>query len=269
MTRASLARSAEMFRQAIERDPHYGPAFAGLATVHATLYEWFGAKQEDLAGAEDASRRAIDVAPDLAESHMARGCALALSRRYGEAAREFEDAIRRNPQFFDSYYYFARTAFATGDVARSVELFRQASDVRTEDYQSPVLMGQSLDMLGRAEEGRAAAEEGVRRAERMLGLNPADVRALSVGAIGLFAVGQPVRAFEWSQRALDLNPDDTSALINAACVRIKSGQKEQALALLERVFGEGRGKRDWIEHDPDYNCLRGDPRFERLLANLK
>src|SRR4051812_6343846 len=269
MTRASLAQSAEMFRQAIERDLHYGPAFAGLATVHATLYEWFGAKEEDLAGAEDASRRAIDVAPDLAESHMARGCALALSRRYEEAVREFEDAILRNPQFFESYYYFGRTAFAAGDIARSVELFRQASDVRAEDYQSPILMGQSLEMLGRAEEGRAAAQEGVRRTERMLGLNPADVRALSIGSIGLFAVGQPVRAFEWSQRALELNPDDTSALVTAACLRTKAGQKEQALALLERVFGEGCGKRDWIEHDPDYDCLRGEPRFERLVAKLK
>ena len=100
----------------------------------------------------------------------------------------------------------------------------------------------------------------------MLGLNPGDVRALSTGSIALFAVGQPVRAFEWSQRALELNPDDTSVLVNAACLRTKAGQKEQALALLEHVFGEGRGKRDWIEHDPDYNCLRGDPRFERLLG---
>ena len=78
---------------------------------------------------------------------MARGCALALSRRYAEAAREFDDAIARNPQLFDSYYYFARTAFAAGDIARSADLFRQASEVRLEDCQSPILMGQSLEMV--------------------------------------------------------------------------------------------------------------------------
>jgi adenylate cyclase len=195
MTRSSLARSVELFREAIDRDPYYGPAFAGLATVHATLYEWFGAKQPDLDGAEDASRRALDVAPELAETHMARGCALALSRRYVEAAHEFEDAIARNPQLFESYYYYGRTAFAAGDIACSAELFRQASEVRTEDYQSPILMGQSLQMLGRSEEARAAAREGVRRAERMLALNPADVRAPSIGSIGLFTDGHRLRAF--------------------------------------------------------------------------
>ena len=237
--------------------------------MHATLYEWFGAQQADLEGAEHASLRALEEAPDLAEAHVARGCALALSRQYAEAAREFEDAIARNPQFFDSYYYFGRTAFAAGDVARSAELFRQATEVRAEDYQSPILMGQSLLMLGRDEEARAAIREGLRRAERMLGLNPADVRALSIGSVALFVDGQRVRAFEWSQRALDLCPDDTSALVNAACVRIRAGQKELALELLERVFGRGWGKRDWIEHDPDYDCLRGDPRFEALLAKLK
>jgi adenylate cyclase len=97
----------------------------------------------------------------------------------------------------------------------------------------------------------------------------ADVRALSIGSIALFADGQHVRAMEWSQRALELNPDDTSALVCSACVRIRSGLREQALVLLERVFEHGRGKRDWIEHDPDFDTLRGDPRFERMLAKLK
>ena len=49
------------------------------------------------------------------------------------------------------------------------------------------------------------------------------------------------------------------ALLNAACLRARLGQKGEALALLERVFAKGWGKRDWIEHDPDYEILRGEP----------
>ncbi len=73
----------------------------------------------------------------------------------------------------------------------------------------------------------------------------------------------------WSRRSLALYPDDPSALINGACLFAKAGQPEAALDLLERVFARGWGKRDWVEHDPDYDSLRDDPRFKRLLARLK
>lgn len=269
MTRPDLERSAALFQQAIDVDPRYGPAFAGLAMVHATLYEWFGASDEDLARAERASQQALKTAPGLAEAHVARGCALALSRRYDEASEAFEQAIALNPHFFEAYYYFARTAFASGKIAQSADLFRKASDVNQDDFQSPCLLRQSLQMLGRSEEAAIAAREGIRRAERILTLNPVDGRALSIGSVALFADGQRMRAFEWSDRSLELYPDDTSVLVNAACLRARAGDKERALDLLERIFGRGWGKRDWVEHDPDYDSVRDDPRFERLLQKLK
>jgi adenylate cyclase len=168
MTKPELERSAEMFERAIELDASYGPALAGLATVHATLYEWFGASGDDLAKAERISERALALAPGLADAHVARGHALSQSQRYDEAAREFEEAIRINPNLFDAYYYFARTAFACGEVARSAELFRKAGDVRQDDFLSPILLAQSLQMLGREDEAREAALEGIRRAEHIL-----------------------------------------------------------------------------------------------------
>lgn len=60
-----------------------------------------------------------------------------------------------------------------------------------------------------------------------------------------------------------------SVLINAACLRLRAGMKEEALQILERVFGRGWGKRDWLEHDPDYAGVREDPRFKALVAKLK
>jgi len=48
LTQPDLEKSRDMFERAIELDAGYGPAFAGLATVHATLYEWYGAREENL-----------------------------------------------------------------------------------------------------------------------------------------------------------------------------------------------------------------------------
>ena len=94
-------------------------------------------------------------------------------------------------------------------------------------------------------------------------------RAMGLGSGALFDDGQSARAIEWSQRALELYPDDLSTLVSAACLSARTGQKEDALGFLERVFARGWGKRDWVEHDPDYDTLRDDPRFQKLLARLK
>ena len=187
-----------MFERAIGLDPTYAPAWAGLADVHAWLYEWWGGSQEDIAGAERASRKALEFAPDLAEAHASRGFLLALSGRYDEAAREFEEAIRLNPRLYDALYYYARASFANGDVERSAELFRRAGDARQEDFQSIILLSQSLKMLNRADDWQDAIREGIRRVEHVLELDPTDARALSMCAGALAEVGQRDRALRLS-----------------------------------------------------------------------
>jgi hypothetical protein len=74
---------------------------------------------------------------------------------------------------------------------------------------------------------------------------------------------------EWSRRSLELYPDELSSLMNGACLRAKAGLKEEALELLERVCARGWGKREWMEHDPDYESLRDDPRFQKLLVGMR
>lgn len=269
MREPDLERSRGMFALALEIDPDYAPAWAGLATVHCLLYEWWGASDEDLRRAEEASERAMHLSPSLADAHVARGFALSLHRRYEAAERHFESAIAINPNLFDAYYYFGRACFARGDVARSADLFGKAGQVRQEDFQSLVLQAQSLRIVGRADEARTINREGIARAERVLRLNPADGRALSLCSLALFEDGQIARAMEWSRRSLELYPDDMSTLVNAACLSSRIGDKEAAIQHLERAFSRGWGKRDWIEHDPDYDLLRDDPRFQRLLEKLQ
>ena len=269
MRQQDLEQSRRMFEGAIELDADYAPAWAGLATVHALLFEWWGSKEEDMHRADRASQIAMELAPDLADAHFARGFALSLRNLYDEAQVHFELAAHINPHLFDAYYYYARAAFARGEIEHSGELFRKAAEVRQEDFQSPAFQAQSLRMLGRHDEARACSREAVVRAERILALNPLDGRALAVGSLALLEIGDPERAHEWSRRAVDLYPDDLSALLNMACLKLRTGQHEEALDILERFFGRGMGKRDWVEHDPDYDCVREHPRFKAMFAKLK
>ena len=268
-TRADLELARRMLERAVELDPEYATAVAGLADVHSWFYEWWGGSDADLDRADQLSRRAMELAPHSAEAQTSRAFVLSLRHRHDEADEAYEAAIRLNPNSYDAHYYFGRNSFASGDIERSAELFRRAGDVREEDFQSRVLLAQSLAVLGRTDEAAEANREGLRRAERQLELDPTDPRALSVGAGALADAGEADRALSWSRRALELHPEDPTVLINAACVRAKLGRKAEAFQLVEKTFARGWGSRDWIEHDPDFDLLRDDPRFQELLKNLR
>jgi adenylate cyclase len=211
----------------------------------------------------------MELNPELADAHVARGFAMSLHRKYELAEKHFEAAIRINPQLYDAWYLFGRSCFARGQIERSAELFGKAAAARPDDFQSCYLQGQSLRNIGRIEDGLAVNQESLRRAQRILALNPRDVRVLSLGAGAWEAAGDVARSLEWANRALEIDPMDMSALINGALMQASAGHKEDAIALLERAFGLGWGKRDWIEQDPDYDSLRDDPRFQALLARLQ
>jgi adenylate cyclase len=257
-----------MLEKAIRLDADYALAYAGLADVHSWLYEWEGGKEADLAAAEKNSLKALSLAPNLSESHTARGYVLSLGKRYDEAEQEFNEAIRLNSNSFDVYYFYGRACFARGQIEKSAELFLKASEVRREDYQSVLLLAQSLRILGK-DQTQEVIRKGIDRARKQLELNPTDRRALSLASGSLYEIGEKEEAFKWLNKALKLYPEDAGVLINAACLFAKDGNKEQALTILELAVGKGYGKKDWIEHDPDYDSLRDEPRFKALLNKLQ
>jgi len=81
-------------------------------------------------------------------------------------------------------------------------------------------------------------------------------------------LGQHERAREFAERALRARPNEFGTAYNCACAFAKMGERDRALELLQQAVRFGRGNLGWIEHDPDLDALRGDPRFEALVAGL-
>ena len=267
--RESIEAAREMFERAIQRDPGYAPAHAGLADVHSWVYEWWGGDDSDLEAADAASRRALELGPDLADAHASRGFVLSNRRQYEEAAREFEEALRLNPNSYDALYYYGRACFAAGQTERSATLFRRAGEARREDFQSLILLAQSLAMMRREDEALEANREGIRAPSGSSSSTP-PTRALSRWGpmpSSRTAIGTGLCAGRSGPSSSP--PTTRRVLINGACLRARAGLKEEALGLLERTFARGFGKRDWIEKDPDYDPLRDEPRFQALLERLR
>ena len=266
-TRQSIGFARQMFERAIELDPNFAAAWAGLATAHLHLVGW-GGGESDFEGARKASTRALELDPELAEAHVAAGQGFSMEQRYADATAAFERAIELDPTLFDACYYYARSCFKAGDLEKSLRLFRQARCVRPEDYQPSALIALVLTQLGRHGEARRADELALDAINKSLELNPDDARAYSLGAGTLARLGEIERAKEWDERAMSLAPDDDAILYNLASHLALFGEKEKALDALHRAIEAGLAGGDWIKHDPDWQRLRGHPRFEAILNRI-
>src|SRR5438067_2123490 len=267
-TRQSIELAREMFERAIELDPHFAAAWAGLATAHVYLFSW-GGSDPDLQKAHDASIRALELDPELADAHVAAGQSFSMEQRYIEASAAFERAIELDPTLFEACYYYARSCFKAGDLEKALKLFKKAHSVRPEDYQSAALIAAVLRQLGRGDEANGADHLAIEPKNRHLELNVAEARAFNLGAIILARSGEIERAKQWNERAMSLAPDDDAILYNASCVFAVLGEEDQALAGLQRAIEAGLAGGDWVLHDPDWERLRDHPRFQTLMQRLR
>ena len=266
--RTGMQFARRMFERAIEVDPDYALAHAGVADCCSFLYMYWDGSKANLEGAESASRKALTLDPERAEAHASRGFAVSLSRQYDEARQEFETAILLDPKLYEAHYFYARACFQEGKLEDAVRHYEDASRARPEDYQALVLMSAPLKGLGREEEALAALRRGLEVAERHLELNPDDVRALYLGAGALAQLGERERGLDWTRRAYAIDSEDPGVLYNVACAFANMGMIDDAIACLEKAVQNGFGHREWLENDSDLNAVRADPRFQTLLGRL-
>ena len=255
----------QMFSRAIEIDPRYARAYAGVSNCHSYLYMYWDATEENLRAADSASRKALELDPELAEAHVARGLAVSLNKQFDEAQKEFETAIRLDPKNFDAYYFYARACFQQGNLELAGHLFEKAGDVSPDDYQAPVLLGTVLNGQGRKAEAQVAFGRAFRAAEKHLELHPDNARALYLGAGALVHLGDRERSLEWARLALAIDPEDAGILYNVACVYANLGQNEEAINCLEKAMVHGFWYKRWAAHDSDLDSLRNHPRFQSLM----
>jgi serine/threonine protein kinase/Flp pilus assembly protein TadD len=258
----------QMFARAIAIDPGYALAYAGIADCHSLLYMYWDISAANLQQADDASRKALELDPDLAEAHVARGLAVSLKKNFAEAEQEFQTAIRLDPTLFAARYFFGRTAQAQGKLLEAATLFEQAWQLRPDDYQAATHLGSIYAGLGRKADAEAACQRAAAVVGKHLELHPDDARALYLGAIVWCQIGEPARGLEWAGRALAMDPQEPVTLYNVACVYALQGQIEGALDCLENAVKHGFAHKAWIEHDSDLTSLRGHPRYQALLLAL-
>ncbi|ASY55866.1 adenylate/guanylate cyclase domain-containing protein [Sinorhizobium sp. CCBAU 05631] len=257
-----------MFAMAVELDPLYARAYAGIADCDSFLFLHYNA-DVSIDGILATSAKALDLESGLAEAHASRGLALSLRERHSEAMAEFEQAIALDPNLFEAYYFYARACFTQGKLDEAARLFLRAAELKPDDYQALLVLVNILRSLGRDQEMRMAAQEGVARAERELRLRPENARPAYLGALGLAALGDRDRAKEWAGRALAIDPDDRLAKYNVACFYSLEGEHDRAIDLLVELLPRATHEtKRWVKYDSDLDPIREHARFPKVLELL-
>jgi adenylate cyclase len=260
----------EMFTKAVELDPNYARAYAGIADCDSFLYLRTTTQRVPPDTILETAEKALALEPGLAEAHASRGAALSVLKRYEEAAVEFERAISLDPNSYEAHWFYARSSIFQGKLEQAAILLERAANAKQDDYSSVCLLPQLYRSLGRDQDAKKAAAKGVKLAERQLILHPDDARAAELGSGCLIEIGDFDRAREWLSRALALEPNNPPTQYNVACGYAQLGDTEKAFDLLERgVLNGGPEWGRWIEHDSMLDPLRSDPRYAALQQEIR
>jgi len=265
LRRRSLEYARQMFNKAIDLDPEYALAYTGVADSSSLLYTYFDARDFNLRQADKASKKALELEPQLADAHVSRGIVASLTHSFAEAEEAFTKAMKLEPKMFEAAYWYGMGLMAEGRFEDAVKMFDRASTLRPEDYQAAHFMGQAYNALGMMEEKEAQLRRGLSLMESSLELNPDDARAANLAGGVFGALGDAENAIKYGERSLAIDPEDPMLLYNVACMYSSLGRVDQAITCLERAVEKGFGHKEWIDNDPDLNAIRSSPKYQSII----
>ncbi len=297
-TANDLKTATTYFQQAIDKDSNYALAYAGLADSYGLLPDFgAGSPQESYPPARTAATKAIKLDDTLAEAHTALAWVLlAYDLDFDGSTREFRRAIELNPNYAMAHHWFGngplmrsgRFDDAIAECKRAVELdplslinntdlgntyssarrydeaieqLRKTLEIDPGFYDAHYSLGQALELKG--DIVGAMAEYQKARA-----LND-DPQVLALLGHAYASSGYKTEAVKILEQLKELSKQRYVSAYSLAIVYLGLGDKEEALRWLEKSYQDRAGiDITTIKVDPFLDPLRGDPRFEELVAKV-
>ncbi len=292
-TAASLEDAIGYFHQAIAKDPNYARAYAGLADSYALMGGYTGHPQTDfMPQARAAALRALQIDDNLPEAHTA--LALIVQNYdwdWQTAEKEFRRAIELNPNYATAHHWYAEHLMWRGrfdEALQESERARQLDPLSliiaadngailyfSRQYDRAIEKWQSVREMdpdfGRAHLIRGAYTEKGMFAEALAeteSARPMNPSHWSWLAFIYGRTGQSAQAHNALRQLLQWNRSHPVDAMFVAVAYVGLGDKDQALAWLEKAYQQHSNELVSLKVTPGYDSLRGDPRFQDLLRRV-
>ncbi|MEO5973435.1 MAG: TIR domain-containing protein [Sphingomicrobium sp.] len=261
-------RVVRICKRAVEVDPNYAKAWGLMALAEANLHFSYGGDGD---GGLDSAERALALDTAIAEAHCVKARHFSDEEKNEEANAEIAIALKLDPESWEVNREAARLCMLERRVSEATRYFEKATELMESDFHAWGLLITCYRARQDEERVKFASKMMMEQAQKALAQDPSNGAALGLVASGLALLGERERAREWIDRSLLIDPDNLNTRYNFACVLANElHELEAALDLLVPVLAKaGRHTVRMADMDPDFDTLRGDPRFDKALADAK
>ncbi len=261
----SLSFSIQLFQKAIDLDPRYADAYAGLAHAHASFYQLYERNESLLDKAIELSLKALMYDNSLPEAYDALGLAYYNKGLFDEGITAGKKAIELDPNNFLGYWVLGRIYLASDKLIEAVDLFRKVTELNPNFYAIYGDLQIAYGRLGDKEKYNEILHKGIKVYEKYLSQHPDDARGHMYLATDLAQLGRKEEAKIEAERALELSPGDPLMLYNAGCFYAQMGEKKLAIDSIKNAIAVGYAEFEWLKRDTDLESIRNEPEFLELI----
>jgi tetratricopeptide (TPR) repeat protein len=264
-TKSYLHLAIDLFQNAIDLDPKYAAAYAGMAEACALLYETHDRNPMWLAKAEESSLKALIYNPSSSEAYSALGLVYYNKKSPKEALIAAEKAISFDPDNFFAYWVRGRLYRVMDRDFEAVSDFNKVLDLNG-DFHSPYGdLQMAYETLHDEKNLQVTIERAALFYPTYLLHHPDDSRAHQFYAFTLKRLGRLEEAKKEMQKGIEQNPNDPIIVYNAACFYALIDDKTAAIENLKKAIEKGFENYDYVKHDPDLHSLKKEPDFIALM----
>jgi serine/threonine-protein kinase len=305
-TAADVRKSVAYFQQAIDKDPSYALAYAGLADAYILIPKYMGdspkeaypndSPDDTYPKARATAIKALEIDETLAEAHAALATVMyEYEVNFAESEREFKRAIEINPNYATAHQWYAeclmkmgRNEEAIAEIKRAQELdplsliinsmvgvaymenrqYDRAVEQLRKTIEMDVNFSRAHFFLAQAYERKEAFEEAVSEHEKRFILDGTPPEEAAQKATALREAYRKSGAKGYWRKQIEMYESGQTSwtLTRVASFYAQLGENDQAFALLEKAY-EKRQIRNL--KSPIFDSIRSDSRFQDLLRRLE
>ena len=297
-TKEGLDKGIVHFQKAIDLDPGFALAYVGIADSYFVMPAYaYISPREGFPKSLAASRRALEIDPDLAEAHSSYGTVLTYEHKWVEAEGELKRALELDPNSAEIHFRYAweylapvgRIDEAIAEINRALELEPLSMPIGANlagayiyAKRFDAALDQSLK-VNAFDPGHATASywlgwsyiangryvEAIDLCENVLPSQPENQDLLQIMGVAHARAGRSLETERVLSKFAEIEKRQYVVAYRLATLYAALGKKDKAFAELERSYEA----RDWdfnrLKVDPFVDSLRDDPRFVSLLQKLK